>query len=445
MAALSPVPSMEDLKVMFQESSLIFPYKETPKKSIFLSNMDQILNYDIPTAHFFGPNPDFPPETVAERLRTALEKVLVPYDFMAGRLKQNRELGRLEINCNAAGAGFVVAKSDVSLDEIGNENLVCPNLGYRQLAVQRLDSLPPEVDQPLCVFQVTSFKCGGFAIGMSTNHILFDGLGAKVFLLNLASQSFENKPLAIIPYNDRRILAARSPPQVSFPHPEFLKFDLPVGPGSTPPKFDCIIEELDFKIFKLTTTQISHLKDNITKTSKIHRISTFAVVAALIWRCKAFSDDKNRVSTLLNVIDIRPRVNPQLPSSYSANAVLPLGVSETCEEIQNGAFSKLVEIITEGAKEMTHEYVKSAFDWLELNRGIPHGDYMVSSWLRLGFDEVEYAWGKPMYSCPVVNHRKDICWVFRDAVDGGVSAMVALPSQEMNIFEAVFHDFFASI
>ncbi|EYU17599.1 hypothetical protein ABFS82_07G106800 [Erythranthe guttata] len=446
MAALSAVPSMEDLKIKFQESSLIFPYKETPKKSIFLSNIDQILNYDIPTAHFFKANPDFPPEIMAKRLKIALEKVLVPYDFMAGRLKLNRELGRLEINCNAAGAGFVVAKSDVSLDEIGDENLVCPNLGYRQLAVQRLDSLPPEVDQPLCVFQVTSFKCGGFAIGMSTNHILFDGLGAKVFLLNLASQSFENKPLAIVPYNDRRILCARSPPHVSYPHREFLKFDLPVGLGSTPPNFDCIIEELDFKIVKLTTTQISNLKDNITKTSKIDKISTFAVVAALIWRCKAFSDDKNKVSTLLNAIDIRPIVNPPLPYSYSANAVLPLGVSETCEEIKNGPFSKLVEIITEGAKEMTHEYVKSAFDWLELNRGIPHGDYFkVSSWLRLGFDEVEYAWGKPIYSCPVVNHRKDICWVFRDAVDGGVSAMVALPSQEMDIFEAVFHDFIASI
>ncbi|XP_012841141.1 PREDICTED: omega-hydroxypalmitate O-feruloyl transferase-like [Erythranthe guttata] len=160
------------------------------------------------------------------------------------------------------------------------------------------------------MFNVTSFKCGGFAIGMSTNHILFDDLGAKVFLLNLASQSIENKPLATVPYNDRRILATRSPPHVSFPHSEFLKFDLPVGPGSTPPKFDCIIEELDFKIFKLNTTHISHLKDDITKTSKIERISTLAVVAALIWRCKAYSDDKNRVCTLLNVIDIRPRVNP---------------------------------------------------------------------------------------------------------------------------------------
>ncbi|KAI3470305.1 hypothetical protein Pfo_026968 [Paulownia fortunei] len=447
MATLSPVPAMQDLKVTFQDCSLVFPSQETQKKSIFLSNIDQILNYNIPTAHFFKPNPDFPPENVTKRLKMALEKVLVSYDFMAGRLKLNHKSGRLEMDCSAAGAGFVVASSELSLDEIG-DYLVYPNLGFRQLSVQRLDNLAPEVDQPLCVFQVTSFKCGGFAIGMSMNHILFDGLGAKTFIENLASQAFDDKPLAVIPCNDRRLLTARSPPQVAFPHPEFLKLDLPVGEGSSPPVFDCSREELEFRTFKLSSTDIAHLKDKAKNPTDINaKISTFGVVAALIWRCKAFSGDieysKDRLSTLLNVIDIRPRVSPPLPPSYSGNAVLPIGVSATCEELENGPFSKLVEMISEGAKEMTEEYVKSAFDWLELHRGIPHGDYMVSSWLRLGFDQVVYPWGKPMYSCPVVNHRKDICWVFPDAIDGGVGAMVALPAEEMNRFEALFHKFFA--
>lgn len=39
----------------------------------------------------------------------ALEIVLVPYDFMAGRLKWDQQLGHLEIDCNVAGAGFVEA------------------------------------------------------------------------------------------------------------------------------------------------------------------------------------------------------------------------------------------------------------------------------------------------------------------------------------------------
>lgn len=153
MAALSPIPALDDLKITFQESSLVFPSQETQKKSIFLSNIDQILNYNIPTAHFFRPNPDFPPQNVAKLLRIALQRVLVSYEFMAGRLKLNQENGRLEINCNEAGAGFVVASSEFSVDEIG-EFLVHPNLGYRQLAIEKIENLGPEVDQPLCVFQV---------------------------------------------------------------------------------------------------------------------------------------------------------------------------------------------------------------------------------------------------------------------------------------------------
>lgn len=153
MTALSPIPAFEDLKITFQEQSLVFPSQETQKKSIFLSNIDQILNYNIPTAHFFKPNPDFPPENVAEKLRVALERVLVSYEFMAGRLKLNQENSRLEIDCNEAGAGFVVASSEFSLDEI-MEFLVHPNLGYRQLAIEKIESLGPGFDQPLCVFQV---------------------------------------------------------------------------------------------------------------------------------------------------------------------------------------------------------------------------------------------------------------------------------------------------
>lgn len=156
MAILSPIPSMEDLKVKFHLSTLIFPSQETSRDSIFLPNIDQLLNYNIPTTHFFLPNQDFPPQIVAERLRLALEKVLVPYHFMAGRLALNYQSGGLEIDCNAAGAGFVVASSEYRLAEI-MEFLVCPNLGYSQLALSKLDNLVTEDNQPLCIFQVILF------------------------------------------------------------------------------------------------------------------------------------------------------------------------------------------------------------------------------------------------------------------------------------------------
>ncbi|KAL7092794.1 hypothetical protein ACP275_11G004500 [Erythranthe tilingii] len=208
MAIISPDPSMQDLKITFQESTLVFPSQQTPTQSLFLSNIDQFLNFSIQTAHFFKASPHFPPEIAAKRLKMALEKVLVPYDFMAGRLNWNPHSCRLEIDCNAAGAGFVVASSEFSPDELGD--LFRPNVRFRQLAVEKLRNLDDD-KQPLCIFQVTAFKCGGFAIGVSLNHMLFDGLAAIMFQQNLASQAFDdvdNKPLALIPCHDRRQIAA---------------------------------------------------------------------------------------------------------------------------------------------------------------------------------------------------------------------------------------------
>ncbi|PIN20432.1 hypothetical protein CDL12_06902 [Handroanthus impetiginosus] len=451
MATISSNPAMQDLKITFQESTLVFPSQETVTRSLFLSNIDQILNYSIPTVFFFSANPDYPPQVVCKRLKLAVEKVLVPYDFMAGRLKLNQESGRLEIDCNAAGAGFVVASSEFSLDELGD--LVCPNLAFQQLAVQTLDNPPANKDnQPLFILQVTSFKCGGFAIGMCVNHILLDGLSARTFNENLASQAFDDKPFAAVPCLNRSLLAARSPPLVEFSHPEFF---IPKNlPNSGPPVFDCKKEELVSKIFKLSSSDIAFLKNKATpplaaetNATAPARISSFNVAAALIWRCKALSYDddcnKDRVSTLLNVVDLRSRLNPPLPPSYCGNAVLVAYSSAECGNIEKGPFSKLVEMVSEAPKRITNAYVKSVIDWLEMSKGIPCGEYMVSSWLRLGFEQVEYPWGKPVHSGPLVNHRKDICWVF-PAVDG-INALVSLPPKEMERFESQFHNFFAKI
>ncbi|XP_073156827.1 acyltransferase GLAUCE-like [Henckelia pumila] len=456
MAIILPNSAMQDLKVTFQESTLVFPpqLEPTEKKSIFLSNIDQILNYRIPTANFFSANPKFPPESVAKRLKTALEKVLVLFDFMAGRLKLNQESGRLEIECNSAGAGFVVASSEYSLQEIGD--LGRPNLGFQQLAVHSLKNLVPSSphdndDQPLCIFQVTSFKCGGFAFGMSVNHILHDGISAKTFKDILASQAFdEDKPFPFTPCLDRRLLAARSPPTVEYSHPEFFKPQLPV---SGPPVFDCQPETLDYTIFKFTPNDITHLKQKAAAAAKdtTKKISTFDVVVALIWRCKALShtaapehgkeEPDHRVSTLLNVVDLRSRLkDPPLPLPYCGNAVLVAYSSAKCGDIERGPFSNMVEMVSAAPARVTSEYARSVVDWLEIHKGLPCGEYMVSSWLRLGFDEVAYPWGKPLYSCPVVSHRKDICWVFPDS--HGINALVSLPSPEMDKFKSLFQSFF---
>ncbi|PWA47939.1 HXXXD-type acyl-transferase family protein [Artemisia annua] len=447
----SPIKSsspniIQDLKVIIHDTFTILPPEKTEPRSMFLSNIDQVLNFNVETVHFFVANPDFPPQLVAEKLKMALTKALVPYDFLAGRLRLNPDSKRFEFDCNGAGARFVVGSSEFELSEIGD--LVYPNPGFRQLVQKSYDNVAMH-DKPLCIIQLTSFQCGGFAIGVATNHATFDGLSFKTFLANLGSLAGD-KPLAITPCNDRHLLAARSPPQIEFDHPELLK--IPEGVDfPTTSVFDCPEGQLDFKIFNLTLKDIEHLKKKAKDGpfSPNAKITGFNVVAAHVWRCKALSSgseyDPERVSTVLYAVDIRSRLD--MPSSYAGNAVLSAYASAKCKEIEECPLSKLVEMVTEGNKRMTGDYAKSVVDWGEVNKGFPNGEFLISSWWRLGFADVEYPWGKPRYSCPVVYHRKDIILLFPDIVgadnDNEVNVLVALPHKEMEKFEALFHKFMA--
>ncbi|VVA94679.1 unnamed protein product [Arabis nemorensis] len=439
----SPSLLLQDLKVTIKESLLIFPSEETHKrKSMFLSNVDQVLNFDVQTVHFFRPNKDFPPEIVSEKLRKALVRAMNVYEFLAGRLRLNPSSGRLDVDCNGAGAGFVTAASEYMLEELGD--LVYPNPAFAQLVTSQLQSLPKD-DQPLFAFQMTSFKCGGFAMGISTNHTTFDGLSFKTFLENLASLLSE-KPLSTPPCNDRTLLKARTPPRVTFPHHELVKLQ----DSSNPTVFEATSEHLEFNIFKLSCQQIERLKERASESSNgCVGVTGFNVVTALVWRCKALSfaaeeekkEDLEKESTILYAVDIRGRLNPQLPSSYTGNAVLTAYAKAKRKELLEEPFGRIVEMVGEGSKRITDEYARSAIDWGELYKGFPHGEVLVSSWWKLGFAEVEYPWGKPKYSCPVVYHRKDIVLLFPDDGDSkAVSVLAALPSKEMTMFQHWFED-----
>lgn len=295
---------------------------------------------------------------------------------------------------------------------------------------------------------MTSFKCGGFAIGIQTNHATFDGLSFKMFLDNLSALAADN-PLLLEPCNDRELLAARSPPTVTFPHLELLNLDSLPGSGadSSAPVFENTAEDLDFKIFRLTSDDIASLKRRAEDGGGVQRASGFNTVTAHIWRCKALSagDDDERMSTLLYAVNIRPRLSPPLPQSYSGNAVLTAYATAPCKDLRAGPLSKLVEMVRQGSTRMTDEYARSAIDWGQLHRGFPNGEFLVSSWWRLGFADVDYPWGRPRYSCPLVYHRKDIILLFPDIdpvpSSDSVNVLVALPAGEMAKFQTLFHEF----
>lgn len=142
--------NVQDLRVTVLSTTTLHPSEPTERRSMFLSNIDQVLNFSVETIHFFRANDRYPVGSVVKTLRSAVERLLVPYDFLAGRLRCDARKGRMEIDCNAGGVGFVVARSELELGELGG--LEYPNPAFRQLTV--VAGGGNVEDQPLCAFQV---------------------------------------------------------------------------------------------------------------------------------------------------------------------------------------------------------------------------------------------------------------------------------------------------
>ena len=55
------------------------------------------------------------------------------------------------------------------------------------------------------MWQVTRFKCGGFALGLAMNHCMFDGIGAMEFVNSWAETARGVAELTVPPFLDRGV------------------------------------------------------------------------------------------------------------------------------------------------------------------------------------------------------------------------------------------------
>lgn len=101
----------------------------------------QVLAFTVETLYFYPANPEKPNTTVAETLREALSKVLVHYDFVAGRVKLNETEMRMEIDRNYAGAQFNSASCDLTLQELGDVTAPNPLFRYSSIAHDSPDQM----------------------------------------------------------------------------------------------------------------------------------------------------------------------------------------------------------------------------------------------------------------------------------------------------------------
>ncbi|PKA57183.1 Omega-hydroxypalmitate O-feruloyl transferase [Apostasia shenzhenica] len=383
--------------------SLVSPRNHTSRDAVFLSNIDQTVAFNVETVFFYeGPECDgsqAPGSDIIERVKKAVaEELLIPYFFMAGRLRFNLQKSRLELVCNNEGVLFVGATSSLRLSDLGD--LSCPNPSFQQLVLQ-IKRFQILVDTPLFSIQVTKFKCGGFSIGFVTNHSILDGRSAAAMFTALASacrgEGMKTNEVVII---DRSCMMARDPPQITFNHPEYMI------------------------------------------------CSSFEAVVAHLWRARtgAVFSDPTKVSSVLFAVDIRSKMSPQLPSGFSGNAVITASASARVEDFveRSWQLSYFVRLVKEAIERVSDEYVRSVIDWLEVNKGVPcamNGNFFVSAWWKLPFNEIDFGWGRPVWGGPVAGGMEEFVLLLSDGngmgKESGINVWIALEPEKMLKFESL--------
>ncbi|XP_027351256.1 shikimate O-hydroxycinnamoyltransferase-like [Abrus precatorius] len=434
-------------RIELVEKVVVAPEQPTPCKRMFLSNIDLSLVVYQDSASFFDPpSSQMSFNEICSKLYSALSKMLVHYDFMAGRLVPSLEENhRFEIDCNGAGIVVVAARTERKLSEFGV--ISAPNPELRELVVF-LDAEGEHVtdlkEKPLVSLQLTQFGCGSLALASHYNHCTLDGIAVRDFEVNLAALTRGND-LIIVPNADRKLLRARNPPKINHPHFEYSKStgiqNLFTVRGTSGINVRQSVTENQIHLLYLSPQRISSFKMKALKDNNLKNISTFQVVAAKIWKARSIATKmaEDKVSTMLFPVDVRKRVVPELPDQFAGNALVPGFARATVRELQELEDACHIRKVQEGIERLDDEYIKSGIDWLEVNRGAPCRDYSFSlvSWWRLGLEEQLFAWGRLKCATPLAVKPGLVMLLPGPQDQGGLSICLDLPEDQMQEFSRI--------
>ncbi|RCV24625.1 hypothetical protein SETIT_5G101100v2 [Setaria italica] len=423
-----------DFEVKVVESSFVAPSEPTPRQGLWLSSLDIMLasRGHTPTVYLFHSDDTASDFFDVARLKEAMAKALVPFFPLAGRLAVDGS-GRVEIDCNGEGALFVVARSDITVDDEIKD--VKPSPELRRQLVPRIE--PSSV---VLAVQVTFFKCGWVALGTALHHAAIDAMSAIHFFQTWSAFSRDGERAAVEPpCHDRTLLRARSPPTV---HPDALStfypklaFSDPSGPLAT-------------KVFTISKDRIASLKRLCGGTS------TFRAVSALVWRCACVArrlppDSEARFTAPVN---IRRRVNPPLPERYFGNALVRVVVAAAARDITSEALASVAGRIGAAIGRVDDELVRSAIDYYEMagtgsqssaKGTLPETDLQVISWLGMPIYDADFGWGKPRVMSRAESNRGGFVHLMNNGPAdgaGGVSVLMCMEAANMKELERLLYE-----
>ncbi|WOK99155.1 hypothetical protein Cni_G07867 [Canna indica] len=360
---------------------LIGPSDETPAGNLPLSFMDRLppMRFIVESIHVYRHG-----EEPAQLIRGALAKALVHYYPMAGRFAVSAD-GELEVACTGDGVWFVEAQADFPLEDVNNLEL--------PLMIRKEDILPyvpPEdMKDVVMLMQVTEFKCGGFVVGIRSDHAMGGGAGVGALMQTVVEMARGLAEPSLKPAWGREAIPNPAKPIVLGPPPVFA------------------LMELEKLAVDVPMDYINRLKNQYMVECG-QRCSTFDVVLAKVWQSRTQAmdlhpDADTRVAFAASTVHLMKDV---LPEGFYGNCGYPLTVSAPAGKVAEASLMEVVRMIREAKESLWTVFSK----WLE---GDPEADpfrappdyglLAVSDWSKVGFHELDYGWGEPMHVAPLVD------------------------------------------
>ncbi|GLJ35339.1 hypothetical protein SUGI_0710880 [Cryptomeria japonica] len=445
------VSLVSDIGVKRKSLAVIRPEKRRKRYSLFLSNFDQkFVGYVTTFVHMFSGNQEIDFDAIIYLHTEALRRMLDFYDFISGRLTLNTEQRRFEIDCNAAGVPLAICASELTLEEMGD--VTYPNSAFTQLCLMPESTNQISEEDHLMSFQVTRFRCGGFAVGTAVNHCLVDGFALHEFASNFA-HLIRKGDVAFLPVIDRTCLKARVPLQIKYEHEELMK-PSQLGSDSSPfmqRNLDLVpnkmaLEKHVFKLFSLSGKMLDLLKLK-AKEGGVSHCTSFIVALAHLWRTRTAAManiNANDITIVQYFVDIRSKMRPPLPREYVGNAIKAAYAKATAKELQEQQFYETVKKLEEAGNRLTDEYLRSTIDWLELHDGVMRleNGFLATSLTHMEYEDIQIVKGvKSIYAGPVISGTVDLVVFMADPKDkAGIKIFIALEPSNMARFQLLFKD-----
>ncbi|KAI0504754.1 hypothetical protein KFK09_015707 [Dendrobium nobile] len=465
----------DNQKVLITRTMAVHPRSPLPQqKFLHLSNLDRKCPQLMYLVFFYRSSP--PHNMLFNSLKQGLEDTLSAWFPAAGRLIINPDNGKLDLLCdNNSGVLLVEAFTKIHISELGD--LSQYNEFFERLVVNSPFSADNLSEMPLLVAQVTRFGCGGYSVGVGTSHSIFDGVAnynfVKAWAHNTAKRAGKDKEVEFLsfePVHERgrlvvghngygkekkpkaeihgkimmtRVIAFDHLHQLIMQASSSLKSVMdPYNRRSSSKQEDFVL-----KTFSLSSSMVEKLKREVTSSSKGDgsSCSSFEVVAAHLWkaRTKALGIAKERMVCLQFTVDIRNKMDPPLPQSFSGNAFVLCSVASTAGEIINIKLTTLVDKIKEAKLMVNEEYIKAYLKALEA----PQGELpplleltIVSDWQRMPYHQVDF-FGRSgaIYVSPLGSPVQQAAFFMQRPGDvGGVDVRIGLPNCSLLAFNQYF-------